>query len=239
MIPFSPFILSYLGWSFLQRGDHYVWLHISQTLRGSSRASGFCGSDGRRFEEVARSGTARSRHRDHGQPLIYILSTVEPGIAALCFGMPAESEEGRGRSPPSPSRSLARFYARNSVQDPDVGAIRRATNVDLAESFERRRRGNAFSFFERRHPHPSLGCPRLGSSLIRALLLAEAHLIFHDNDVKFVRSAQEMYAITSRVKEFRTFSFRSLNFIFIIILYKLYMDEIILRHNTSGMMIFM
>lgn len=93
MIPFSPFILSYLGWSFLQRGDHYVWLHISQTLRGSSRASGFCGSDGRRFEEVARSGTARSRHRDHGQPLIYILSTVEPGIAALCFGMPAESEE--------------------------------------------------------------------------------------------------------------------------------------------------
>lgn len=82
-----------------------------------SLVAGFWWRRWRRFEKVARSGTTRSRHRDHRQPLIYILSTAEPASRALCFGMPM-LEARRGvlflRRPPV--RSLARFYVSNSVQ---------------------------------------------------------------------------------------------------------------------------
>lgn len=71
----------------------------------------------RRFEKVARSGTTRSRHRDHRQPLIYILSTAEPASRALCFGMPMlRARRGVLFLRRSPVRSLARFYVSNSVQ---------------------------------------------------------------------------------------------------------------------------
>lgn len=87
--------------------DHYVWLHIFQTLRRSSQAgSRFGGGNGEGFwegspkqdDEVATSWPrpATDLHIVHRWT----------SIAALCFGMPAESEE---RKPPSlshRSRSL-------------------------------------------------------------------------------------------------------------------------------------
>lgn len=73
----------------------------------------------RRFKNVARSGTTRSRHRDHGQPLIYILSTGEP--ASRLFVLECLPRARRGAFHLRFSRPASPFSlcpVRNSVQIP-------------------------------------------------------------------------------------------------------------------------
>lgn len=64
------------------------------------------------FEKVARSGTTRSRHRDHGQPLIYILSTVEPASRLFVLECLPRARRGRPSLSVTARDALARSLLR-------------------------------------------------------------------------------------------------------------------------------
>ena len=166
----------------------------------SGRAGGWCSQE-RFCESRSAHSATRSRHRDHGQPLIYILSTVESTAQVSLSVYSSLFWNSRGGEPKDRWRLCernVRRLVRNSVERSErfrpTGRVQspwstsvepsRATNVDLSplrrqlarllHRHRRRRLICRFTFLIERLLNASLSRWNFASILLSAIKCRDA-----------------------------------------------------------------